>query len=40
MKYAITITWADGSVTNATVTREALKAFNLKACRSVKWMRQ
>jgi hypothetical protein len=40
--YAVTITWADGSITRAVVTRESLKHFNLKACRgaSVKWVRQ
>lgn len=40
--YAVTITWADGSVTRATVTRASLKHFSLKACRgaSVRWVKQ
>jgi hypothetical protein len=30
--YKITISWTDGTVTRATVTREALKGFKLHAC--------
>lgn len=39
--YAVTITWADGSVTRATVTRKTLRNFSMKACKgaSVKWTR-
>jgi hypothetical protein len=40
MSYLVRITWHDGSVSTATVTRAALKALNLKSCASVKWVRQ
>lgn len=32
MKYLVTITWLDGSVTRATVNKASLRGFNLKAC--------
>jgi len=40
--YAVVITWADGSVTRATVTRESLLNFSMKACRGarVRWVKQ
>jgi hypothetical protein len=31
--YAVTIKWADGSITRATVTKETLRGFRLSACR-------
>lgn len=40
--YAVTIKWADGSITRAVVNRKTLKNFSLKACNgaSVKWVKQ
>jgi hypothetical protein len=37
--YAVTIKWANGTVTRAVVNRDALKTFNLKACNgaAVSW---
>lgn len=32
-KYLVTITWADGNVTRATVSAATLKGFRLTACR-------
>jgi hypothetical protein len=42
MKYLVTITWADGSVTRATVNKESLRNFSMKACKgaSIKWVKQ
>lgn len=31
--YNVTITWSDGSITRATVTKAALRGFKLTACR-------
>lgn len=31
--YAVTIKWADGSITRATVTKATLRGFKLSACR-------
>lgn len=33
MKYLVVITWADGNVTRATVTKDTLRGFRLTACR-------
>lgn len=30
--YAVTIKWANGTVTRATVNKTSLRGFNLKAC--------
>jgi hypothetical protein len=42
VKYLVTITWADGSVTRATVNKESLRNFSMKACKgaSIKWVKQ
>ena len=39
--YLVTITWLDGQITRATVTKETLRGFKLTACRgcAVKWER-
>jgi len=31
--YAVTIKWADGSITRARVTKKTLRGFKLSACR-------
>jgi hypothetical protein len=31
--YQITITWTDGTITRATVSRKTLRGFKLSACR-------
>lgn len=31
-RYLVTIKWANGSITRATVTRETLAGFKLSAC--------
>lgn len=31
--YAVTIKWADGSITRATVSKATLRGFKLSACR-------
>lgn len=37
--YLVQITWSDGTVTKATVNKQTLRNFSLKACKgaSVKW---
>jgi hypothetical protein len=32
-RYLVTIKWADGAITKATVTRKTLCGFKLSACR-------
>jgi hypothetical protein len=32
--YAVTISWADGTITRATVTKDTLRGFRLSACRN------
>lgn len=32
MNYAVTIKWANGSITRATINKASLRSFNLKAC--------
>lgn len=40
--YAVTITWSDGTITRATVSKETLRHFSMRACKnaSVKWVKQ
>jgi hypothetical protein len=31
--YLVTITWLDGQITRATISRKGLRSFKLQACR-------